>query len=274
MKKLFAILLCFIMLFSFVGCKDDELLEDEEVLFDITSSNTESSSLPSDTSSDETDSSETEGGASEGEDASQEETSSVDASAQPENEDKLDTGMNLVQLEGIYFPDLNETYKYASEIYRDIVNSTFSYDEDLGVYEIVKDGSVGYYWRVNDERFDSVEELEAYLDAFFTDECQKTFYDPSRFIDHNGHLYAVVGVTATDPTYAGCSFTLTKQTTRRIYFDCTGYYYKTYEEIDTSKPHFTTAPEDASKYNTRTVSFVLQSTEDGNNWQFTQFGLV
>lgn len=275
MKKLIAFFLIFALIFSFAGCKEDELFENEEVLFDIASSDNESASLPSDTSSDGTDSSEAEGGDSENEDSSQEETSSVDASAQPEsNEDKLDTGMQLVQSGGIYFPDINEMYKYAFEIYRDILNSTFSYDEDLGVYEIVKDGSVGYYWRVNDKRFDSVAELEAYLDAFFTDECQKTFYDPSRFVDHNGHLYAVVGVVAQDPTYAGCSFTLTKQTTKRIFFDCTGYYYKSLEEIDTSVPHFTTAPEDVSKYNTKTVSFVMQSTEDGMNWQFTQFGLV
>ncbi len=271
MKRLIVFLLIFALVFSFAGCKDDKLLENEEVLFDITSSNTDNSSIPSDTSSTESESTEEKNTPSEN---SSQDTSSGVSSEPVNNGEIIDTGMNLVQSGGIYFPDINETYKYAYEIYRDIVNSTFSYDEDLGVYEIVKDGSVGYYWRVNDTRFDSVEELESYLDSFFTDECQKTFYDPSRFVDHNGHLYAIVGVVAQDPTYAGCSFTLTKQTKRRIYFDCTGYYYKTYEEIDASQPLFTTVPENPEKYNTKTVSFVLQSTEDGMNWRFTQFELI
>ncbi|MEE0946676.1 MAG: DL-endopeptidase inhibitor IseA family protein [Acutalibacteraceae bacterium] len=279
MKKLIAFLLIFVLIFTFVGCKDDELLENEEVLFDINSSQpVDSSSQEGDNSlvasseaTESTDGTETDSSA-----VSENNSSTVSSATTEETseEEKFDTGMQLVQSGGIYFPDINETYKYAAEIYRDIVNSTFSYDEDLGVYEIEKDGSVGNYWRVNDSRFDSVAELEEYLDAFFTKECQETFYEPSRFIDYNGHLYAVVGVVATDPTYAGCSFKLTKQTTKRIFFECTGYYLKSYDDIDPSQPLLTAAPENLDKYNTRTVSFVLQATEDGMSWQFTQFGLV
>lgn len=269
MKRLFAILLCFTMLFSFVGCKDDELLEDEEVLFDINSTD---SSVVSDNSSSSSEASSNVDSSADV--SSSEKIEESNSSSQTEQEDKFDIGINLVQSGDVYFPDINETYKYASEIYRDIVNSTFSYDEDLGTYQIEKNGSVGNYWRVNDPRFDSVAELEEYLDGFFTDECQKTFYDPSRFVDYNGHLYASVGVVAFDPTYAGCSFLLTKQTTERIFFDGTAYYYKSYDDIDLSKPLFMVEPENKDKYNTRTVSFVLQATEDGNNWQFAQFELI
>lgn len=270
MKKILALLLCCIVMATFSSCKkDDKLLEGEEVLFDITSTDTKASSddsLTSDETSSNEESSENNSSAqSSGED---------NTSSQQPQEDKIDTGMNLVDSGVSYIPDINEKYKYASEIYKDLINSTFSYDEDLGAFEIKRDDSVGYYWRVNDDRFDSVAELEAYLDFYFTDECQKTFYDPLKFIDHDGHLYAVVGIVAQDPTYAGCSFKLTKQTNMRIFFECTAYHYKSFEEIDTSKPHFTTAPKDTSIYNTRTVSFVLQITEDGTNWQFTQFGLV
>lgn len=266
MKRLLALLLSLALIFAFTGCKDDEdkLLEGEEILFDVNSTTGTSAEVSSntDTSSDTS--------ASEG-DTSSEQSSSTDSSSE---EGKLDTGMNLIQSGGLYFPDINSLFEVAEEIYSDLVHSTFSYDKDLGVHEIKINGSYGHYWRVNDDRFDSVAELEAYLDALFTKECQKTFYDPKRFVDYKGHLYAVVGTYQPLPTYAGRSFKLTKQTTKRIFFEVTGYYYKTYEEIDTTKPLLTTAPEDPSIYNTKTVAYTMQVSEDGMGWRFTKFGLV
>lgn len=267
MKKLLAFLLCYILIFSLSACKKDKLLKGEEVLYDIDSASSDISSEESSSPlSEATDSSQKV-------DSSSAVSSVSKPTANKPQEEVFDTGMQLVG-GGAHFPNINESYKYAAEIYEDIINFTFSYDEQLGSTEIVKNGSTGYYWRVNDDRFDSVAELETYLDAFFTKECQKTFYNPSRFIDYNGRLYASLGVTAGSPTYAGCSFKLTKQTTKRIYFTGTAYYYKTDEEIDATKKPFTLAPADPSKYLTKTVDFEMQITDDGNSWLFTKFGYL
>ncbi len=272
MKRLLAFLLCITLIFALSACKKDKLLEGEEVLFDINStastSSEEASSTDSSTAASSSSQSESSSQASSNTSSNSKPTVSV-----PE-EEIFETGMELVSSGGVYFPDINRSYKYAAEIYADLKNFTFSYDEQLGSFEIVKDGSTGYYWRVNDDRFDSVAELERYLDAFFTKECQKTFYDPTRFIDYNGHLYASLGTVADSQTYAGCSFKLTKQTTKRIYFTGTAYYYKNINDADPSKLLFTIAPADTSKFTTRTVEFEMQSTEDGMNWQFTKFGYL
>lgn len=282
MKRLLAFLMCVTLIFALSACKKDKLLEGEEVLFDINSTVTESSSIESSTvdSSTETSSqtsSATESTSSSASSNTSSDTSSSTTSSKPvqntNTKELIDTGISLIQSGGIYFPDVNERYTYASEIYNDLVRYTFSVDEGLGVKEIKVNGSTGYYWRVNDERFRSVAELKAYLNTLFTPECQKTFFDEKRFVDYEGKLYASMGAVA-NSTYAGCSFKLTKQTTKRIYFTGTAYYYKTIEEVDPSKPLFTTAPADASKYLTRTVEFEMQSTEDGMNWQFTKFGYL
>ena len=278
MKKIIAILLCLILIFSLTACGKDEdkLLEGEEVLFDI------SSEITPDVSSSDLASSEdssTQSGTEDGETSSSSDTevdlNNTDSNSDSAVEEGFNTGMQLVDGKGVYyFPNINETYEYAAKIYADLLKFTFSYDEQLGVYEIVKDGSTGYYWRVNDSRFDSVAELERYLDVFFTKDCQKTFYDPSRFIDHNGHLYASIGAVADSNTYAGCSFKLTKQTTKRIFFEGTAYYYKSPEEVDNEQPLFTAAPADASKYETKTYEFELIINEEGTSWQFSKFAYL
>ncbi len=297
MKKILAFLLSVTLIFTLSACKKDEPFEDEEVLFDITTQSSPNSSeevtageVSSDenslgeNSSDEVISNETSSGESSSSESSSSESSSSEASSSgtsdlnptvntPE-EDVFDTGMELVSGGGVYFPDINRYYTYAAEIYADLKNFTFSYDEQLGSFPIVIDGSMGYYWRVNDDRFDSVADLENYLNSLFTEECKNTFYDPTRFIDYEGHLYASIGAVADNYTYAGCSFVLTKQTTKRILFTGTSYSYKNYEEVDSEVPLFTTVPEDVSKYLTRTVDFEMQVSEDGMSWRFSKFGYI
>lgn len=304
MKKLIAILICLSIILTFASCKNKkaDTLENEEVIFDIndlssqiSSDTTDETSSEADnnysgeTSSSETSLSSSDESTSISSDTSsnsqfsdvtssekQEETSSEDKKPVQNGvaEDTFDMGIKLFECDGIYFPDINETYKYAAEIYADLINFTFDYDEQLGSYEIKIDNSVGYYWRVNDTRFNSVARLENYLDAYFTKDCQKTFYNAKRFVDHEGKLYASIGGVAGSETYAGCSFKLTKQTTRRICFTGTAYYYKSADEIEPETPYFTLAPKDPSKYDTKTVEFELQSSEDGMTWLFTKFGYI
>ena len=144
-------------------------------------------------------------------------------------------------------------------------------DWDLGRKEIKVNGSVNTYFRISDSRFDSKAELEEYLKVYFTDACIKTFYNPAIFYDYEGHLYAIAGVSAENVLYAGRNFTLIKQTNKRIQFDCTSYFYKTFEEIPKDRQEFKTVPEDASKYNTKVTSFELEVDESGYNWRFSKF---
>jgi hypothetical protein len=242
MKKLLALFICGVIILSFAGCKKDET-QTEEVLFDINSA----TSAPAVT-------------VPEGENA---ETSS-----------DSNMGMDLVKTEDMYLPDISESYNRAAKIYADLKNFTFSYDVYLGSFEIKQNNSVGYYWRVNDERFDSVAKLEAYLDAYFTKDCQKSFYDPKRFIDHEGKLYASIGGVAESPNFAGYSFKLTKQTTKRICFTGTAYYYKSMEGVDTTQPIFTGVPKDVSKFDTANVEFEMLISDDGTSWKFSKFGYL
>lgn len=285
MKKLIAILICLSIILTFASCKKDNenLLENEEVIFDINAVSSQvspevSTETSINTSSEDNNSESSVGNSgSAGSDLSSLDSSSHDDEKPVQNDavvETFDTGMKLFECDGIYFPDINETYKYAAEIYADLINFTFGYDEQLGSYEIKIDNSVGYYWRVNDTRFDSVARLENYLDAYFTKDCQKTFYNAKRFIDHEGKMYASIGGVAGSETYAGCSFKLTKQTTRRICFTGTAYYYKSPDEVNPDEPFFTTEPKDVSKYDTKTVEFELQSSEDGMTWLFTKFGYI
>lgn len=246
MKKVLALLLCFTLFFCCCACGEkDELLDGEEVVYE--SGNT---SLP--VSSDESSTQET----------------------GKEDEKVFDTGMNLVQSGDVIYPDISLVYYYASIAYKDIVYSSFSYDKQLGSIPIKVGNSTKNYWCVNDPRFDSVAELEEHLKAFFTEECLATFYNPSRFTDYKGKLYAVVGTSVKDSTYAGCSFKLTKQTNKRIFFEGTAYHYKSMEGVDITKPTFTVAPADKSIYNTRTVEFVLELAEDNRNWRFSKFDIL
>lgn len=243
MKKFAAFLLCLVLVLALCSCNNQGLLEGEEVVYDSVSDT------------------------SEGADTSSQETVGGDAQA-------TDQGLNA-SLKGdtSSIPDLDALYATAADIYGDLVNYTFSYDNALGDYEFTVNGSTANYYRVNDERFFTKTELEEYLDTLFTEKCQKTFYQPDRFLDRSGKLYAIVGSSGENPKYAGYSLKLTKQTNKRIFLEGTGYYHKSFDTVDTSKPIFKKAPSDSSIYNTVKVEFVLLLSDNGN-WLFDQFGFI
>lgn len=266
MKKLVLFVLAFALILSFAGCKKEESaaeenpFEGEEVLFDIAVDGDLSSSADSDASnSEESDSSE----------ESQE--SSKDESGSSDDKKTGGTGLELVKADGYYFPDIDQLYEPAAKIYYEITSGNLPVDWDMGRYEFTVDGSTNTYWRISDSRFDSVEELEKYLHAYFTEDFVKTFYNSSLFYDYEGHLYAVTGVSGENVLFAGCEFKLTKQTTRRVFFSCTSYFYKSLEDVPAERTTFEKAPEDTSKFNTKTVEFVLESDESGYNWRFSKF---
>lgn len=281
MKGFIALVLCLALLLSFSACGKKDRFEDEEVLFDITAQGEQSSQEESEDilesesgeeSSSETsedtqqDNSETESSDS----SSPQKPSTQDKDSDTQKKDKI-TGIELIKMDGHYFPEIDDLYVPAAQIYYELTSGNLPVDWDMGRYEFTVEGSTNTYWRISDSRFDSVAELEAYLNAYFTEDFIKTFYDASLFHDHEGHLYAVTGVSGDNILYAGCEFKLTKQTTKRIFFDCISYFYKYLEEIPAENKPFNKAPKDTSKYNSKTVSFVLEVDESGYNWKFSKF---
>lgn len=288
MKRLIAILLCIVLIFSLSSCGKKDRFKDEEIIFDASESKNESGAesssqedvtLSTDTSSEE--STETEESASQGTDSSaSQDTDKPENTAQskPVTSEKPKkepvTGIELIKVDGVYFPEIDDLYVPAAQVYYEITSGNLPVDWDMGRYEFTVDGSTNTYWRMSDSRFDSVTELESYLKAYFTDDFIKTFYNASQFHDHNGHLYAVTGVSGENILFAGREFKLMKQTTKRIMFDCVSYFYKSPQEIPADNTPFTKAPEDVSMYNSSTVSFVLEVDESGYNWKFSQFGNI
>ncbi len=286
MKRLIVLLLCVILLVTFAGCGEKDRFKDEEVIFDAatevskevesssTSEEDESSSLneSTDSSSEPPAPDESVSQSSEDEKPAKDKNTVNVAPVKPEKE-KV-TGIELIQVNGVFFPEIDDLYVPAAKVYYELTSGNLPVDWDLGRYEFTVDGSTNTYWRISDSRFDSVEELETYLRAYFTEDFIKTFYDASLFHDHNGHLYAVTGVSGDNILFAGREFKLTRQTTKRIMFDCVSYFYKSPEEIPTDNTPFTKAPEDVSAYNSSTVSFVLEVDESGYNWKFSEFGNI
>lgn len=258
-KKILAVFLSGCLLFGLCGCQKKDATEDrfkdETVLFDASKQESVSSSQDSTPSSESAESSESENPSDSGE-------------GKPRKEE-----VQLVQTGEVPTPDVNEMFVLAERIYRDLTHYTFGIDPDLGAFPITVDGETNSYFRVHDKRFDSVEELENYLNALFTESCRDTFYEKNRFADHDGHLYAIIGAVAENPLYAGYSLKLQKQTTMRIMFDATVYSYKSYEDLEAAeaKDPFVGVPEDASAYDTATVSYTMEIGEDGMTWRFSEF---
>lgn len=284
MRRFLALILCIVLLVTFVGCGKKDRFKDEEVIFDATvetSAESDSSDLkPEESSSVEGETEESEDTTV---DASQSQSSEeqkpeeadkpVNNTSETKNKEKV-TGIELIEVDGVYFPEVDDLYVPAAKVYYELTSGNLPVDWDLGRFEFTVEGSTNTYWRMSDSRFDSVEELESYLKAYFTEDFIKTFYDPSLFHDHNGHLYAVTGVSGDNILFAGREFKLTKQTTKRIMFDCVSYFYKSPEEIPADRVLFSKVPEDVSAFNTSTVSFVLEVDESGFNWKFSEFGNI
>ena len=307
MKRIIALLICISLVLCFSGCGKKDRFKDEEVLFDLETLNNASETenvqsesvdgVSDESSSDSSAESSADGSADTSADTSADSSSANadsqgssssesgdgdigsvteqnDGSSVEDNEKEKVTGIELIQADGIYFPEIDDLYIPAAKIYYELTSGNLPVDWDLGRYEFTVDGSTNTYWRISDSRFDSVAELEAYLNAYFTEDFIETFYNPSLFYDYNGHLYAVTGVSGDNILFAGCEFKLTKQTTMRVMFDCVSYFFKSPEEIPEEHTVFNEAPEDASMFNSSTVSFTLEVDESGHNWRFSQFGNI
>ena len=119
-----------------------------------------------------------------------------------------------------------------------------------------------------------MEQLEKYLNKFFTKDCIKTFYKPENFIDYEGHLYAISGTGGDDSLLAGCVFKVTKQTTMRVFFTADVYTYKKIDDKPQTAEIFTVAPKDTSLFNIKSVEYVYEIAEDKQNWRFSKFGSI
>lgn len=263
MKKTAVLILCIILSLSFAGCGKKDPYAGEEVIFDISDVNNQSQGNQNEentSSSEETTDTETSQESSSQEDQTQETVSGL--------------GFDLIKAEGYYFPDVNMLYSAAAKVYYEITSGNLPVDWDMGRYELTNNGSTNTFWRINDSRFDSVSELEEYLNVYFTEDFIKTFYNSSLFCDYDGHLYAVAGVSSENILFAGYNFVLTKQTTKRALFECTSYFYKSIEDIPENTTVFTGKPDDETVYDTKTTEFVLETDESGFNWKFSQFGNI
>ncbi len=252
-KKVLAFCLCCLLILSLSACKKDRF-EDEETI-----------TPPPETSASENAPTTEETPAGEGGETANKPTSTTSAdNSYP---------IKITSSEALSAAQLNGNFKDAARIYTELSYNCVPVDWDLGPKQIKKDGSTNTYFRVSDSRFDSVAELEKYINQFFTADCIKTFYKPENFIDYEGHLYAISGTGGDDTWLAGCVFKVTKQTTMRVFFTADVYTYKKIEDKQNAEI-FTVAPADASQYNIKSVEYVYEISADKQNWKFSKFGSI
>ena len=95
-----------------------------------------------------------------------------------ETPDEPTTGMPA-PMEPLTEEELLEMYTDAADIYSDIKMLTFDTDTDR---TIVKDDNT--YYRIHDERFESMDDFQHYLHYFFTEDfIQKELIDENLFIE-------------------------------------------------------------------------------------------
>ena len=251
LKKVLVLCLCFLLVLSLGACKKDRFEEEETI-----------------TPPPETSASEENSATEEGETGETTEKPVVDTSNDNLYPIKITSSQSLSAAE------LNKNFSDAALIHMQLSYNCVPVDWDLGPKAIKKDGSTNTYFRVSDKRFDSVEQLEKYLNQFFTKDCIKTFYKPENFIDYEGHLYAISGTGGDDTLLAGCVFKVTKQTTMRVFFTADVYTYKKIEDKPQNSEIFTEAPKDTSLFNIKSIEYVYEIAEDKQNWKFSKFGSI
>jgi hypothetical protein len=252
-KRILAFCLCLCLVFCLSACKKDRFKEEETITPTVENSTTQEQTPSGEENPQET---------------PQNDNTAVDTSNDKSYPIKI---VSTKQLESY---EINECFEKAAKIYTQIYYNCVPVDWDLGPKQIKKDGSSNVYFRVSDSRFDSVAELEKYLNDFFTPECIKTFYNPANFVDYEGHLYAISGTGSDDSLLAGCVFKVTKQTTMRVFFTADVYTYKKIEDKPQNSEIFTEAPKDASLFNIKSVEYVYEIAEDKQNWKFSKFGNI
>ena len=159
--------------------------------------------------------------------------------------------------------ELLEMYTDAADIYSDIKMLTFDTDTDR---TIVKNDNT--YYRIHDERFESMDDFQHYLHYFFTEDfIQKELIDENLFIEgKDGYLYVADAGRGTDIFYAGHEVGEPVISENEITFDVTAYY--TVDEPYEGDPFDSTfLPE--GEFETEVYSFRLVP-EDGT-WKFDNF---
>ncbi|MBR5268902.1 MAG: hypothetical protein IKU21_00160, partial [Anaerotignum sp.] len=161
--------------------------------------------------------------------------------------------------------ELLEMYTDAADIYSDIKMLTFDTDTDR---TIVKNDNT--YYRIHDERFESMDDFQHYLHYFFTEDfIQKELIDENLFIEgKDGYLYVLDAGRGTDIFYAGHEVGEPVISENEITFDVTAYY--TVDEPYERDPFDATFLPDG-EFETEVYSFRLVPEE--GLWKFDDFYL-
>lgn len=164
--------------------------------------------------------------------------------------------------------DLKDLYQNAAEAYAEVSLALYEADENS---TMEKDGL--QYFKVDDERFATYDDFQAYLEQFFT----KDFVSSEILTDKNlqfakgddGALYFLGTGRTSNIYYAGHVFKLDRQTDKEIDLSATAYYSTGDSAYDGEI--FYVAPENADDFTTTDYHFVML-LEDGE-WKFDDFVL-
>ena len=165
-----------------------------------------------------------------------------------------------------------------AELQKLYTDAQFIYDQiNFGAFAVSEKDKITAndmeYMKVVDERFDSYDAFQAYLEQFFTKEfvAEKILNEGNiMFVKgEDGGLYTLGGGRGENIYYAGHTFTVEREVEKEIDFKATAYY------VNSDKPYegelFYTAPENADDYTTQEFKFMLLN-EDGA-WKFNEFSL-
>ena len=162
--------------------------------------------------------------------------------------------------------EMTQFYSDAAEIYAQISTANFDVDTDKKI--ILDDNK--YFYKIDDERFESHDDFYLYLNQYFTKDCieKENLMNDDLFTEgKDGYLYLLAAGRGTDIFYAGYSVGEPAVTENEIKFDVTAYY--------ADEPYdgeiFTEAPEEPVDFETETYTFRL-IPEDGT-WKFDSFHL-
>ena len=162
--------------------------------------------------------------------------------------------------------EAKQFYADAADIYADMSLANFDVDTEKS---IVKDEYI-YYYKIDDERFESYDDFRKYLNQYFTkDVVEAELMNDMLFTEgKDGYLYVLAAGRGMDIFYAGYSVGEPVMEEDSIKFDVTAYY-------TTDEPYdgeiFTEAPDDPVDFETETYTFRLVP-EDGA-WKFDSFHL-
>lgn len=170
-------------------------------------------------------------------------------------------------LEPMAEDELLQFYSDAAAIYTEISTASFDVDTETS---IIKEDSK-YYYKIEDERFESYDDFYRYLNQYFT----KDLIQNDNLIDEflfqegkDGYLYLLAAGRGTNIFYAGHEVGELNISENEITFDVTAYY--TVDEPYEGDPFDATfLPSD--EFETEVFTFKMVP-EDGT-WKFDNFHL-